>query len=439
LSPWNKEIWRLTGLFVLALVAGVLSGYIFASLFIVTGCYLFWHIHNINRLEKWLEKRGKSQPPQGSGIWADIFDRIYRIQKQNRERKKKLAKYITRFKESTAAMPDATVVLNRYGQIEWINKAAQESLGLQPAKDIGQHITNLIRNPLFIRYLKRGDFSLPLEMTSPADETLRVSVRIIPYGQHQQLMIARDVTRIKQLEQMRRDFVSNISHELRTPLTVIRGYLETMQDESHEALSPWQENIELMLRQSNRMQNIVNDLLMLSRLENEEVKRSAREEVAVPNLLYNIREEAQALSGEKQHKITLECDDNLCIHGIQNELYSAFSNLAFNAVRYTPRGGTINIRWYRDDTGAHFEVQDTGVGIPPQYIPRLTERFFRVDVGRSREIGGTGLGLAIVKHILERHQARLRVTSQVGQGSTFTCDFPAEDILGYKQETVMKM
>jgi len=438
-SPWSKEIWRLVGLTGLALIIGFISGYTLVWLLLTSTGYLIWHVSNIKRLEKWLNKPSKSNPPQGTGIWAEIFDRIHHLQKQNRSRKKRLAKYITRFRESTAAMPDATVVLNRYDQIEWINKAAQESLGLQPAKDVGQHLSNLIRHPGFIRYISRKEFDSPIELPSPADEQHTLNIRIIPYGQDQRLLIARDITRLKQLEQMRRDFISNISHELRTPLTVIHGYLESMQDETDGSLRDWQENIEMMKRQSNRMQNIVDDLLMLSRLENEEMKQGSREEVAVPSLLYMIKDEAIALGAEKQQTLVLECDDELGIFGVQNELYSSFSNLVFNAVRYTPKGGDITMRWYQDQDGAHFEVQDTGIGIPPQHIPRLTERFFRVDVGRSRDVGGTGLGLAIVKHILERHNASLSITSQVNRGSTFRCNFPPENIIRQQQKNVIKV
>ena len=438
MSPWSKEIWRLIGLTGLALIIGFISNQILVCLLITSVGYIIWHINNIKRLEKWLNKPGKTNPPQSSGIWDEIFDRIYHLQKQNRSRKKKLAKYITRFRESTAAMPDATVVLNRYDQIEWINKAAQETMGLQPAKDIGQHLSNLIRHPGFIRYITRKDYDSPVELPSSTNEQQILSIRIIPYGQDQRLLIARDVTRLKQLEQMRRDFISNISHELRTPLTVIHGYLESMQDEAGDSLQDWQENIEMMRRQSSRMQHIVDDLLMLSRLENEETKQAAREEVAVPNLLQMIKDEAMALGAEKHQNFTLECDDELGIFGVQNELYSCFSNLAFNAVRYTPVAGSVTMRWYQDQDGAHFEVQDTGIGIPPQHIPRLTERFFRVDVGRSRDIGGTGLGLAIVKHILERHNASLNITSQVNHGSTFRCNFPAENIIRHEHKIVTK-
>lgn len=439
MSPFSKEVWRLTAFVGIAFLAGLISGHILACLLITLSFYLFWHLHNINRLAKWLIKPGKFHPPQGSGIWAEIFDRIYQLQKQNRGRKKKLAKYLTRFKESTAAMPDATVILNHMDQIEWINKAAQDSLGLQPAKDTGQYISNLVRHPDFIRHLTQMQFELPVEMPSPTDEQRFLSVRIIPYGQNQRLVIARDITRIKRLEQMRRDFVSNISHELRTPLTVIHGYLESMQDDADDSLKEWQDNINMMLRQSSRMQHIVDDLLMLSRLENEAHTHTVREEVAVAGLLHMIKDEAIAIDAEKRHIITLECDEELGLIGIQNEIYSAFSNLIFNAVRYTPKNGNITVRWYQDESGVHLEVQDTGIGIPPQHISRLTERFFRVDVGRSRDIGGTGLGLAIVKHVLERHNATLSITSKVGRGSTFRCDFPTKSVIRFLQQSVIKL
>jgi two-component system phosphate regulon sensor histidine kinase PhoR len=324
------------------------------------------------------------------------------------------------------------LVLNELGQIEWINKAAQKQLGLLPSKDIGQHISNLLRRPEFIAYIAKGDFSKPLETHPPLNDQEHISVRIIPYGNNQRLLIARDITPIKRLEQMRRDFVSNISHELRTPLTVLRGYLETMQDDDELQNSPhWQKSIDVMNQQTRRMQNIVDDLLMLSRMETEP-RPGQQEEVNVTELLQTIQTAALALGEkgqEKKQKIILEADEALHLHGNRNELYSAFSNLVFNAVHYTPDEGTITIRWFRDDSGAHLSVGDTGIGIAPQHISRVTERFYRVDTGRSRETGGTGLGLAIVKHVLQRHKGQLRIFSQVNRGSTFSCDFPVKKIV----------
>ncbi len=430
MSAWSKELWRFAALLTTMAIMGYLLAYPIEVLLLTLSAYLVWHGINIYRLAKWLKKPNKLTTPHGSGIWADIFNENYRLHKKNRDRKKKLASYIGRFKESTAAMPDATVVLDRKKQVEWLNKAAQEMLGLHPTLDIGQHINMLVPSKKLGKYLKNKDFSTPLEIAIPNATKLFISIRLVPYGKYQHLFIARDITRLKRLEQMRRDFVSNISHELRTPLTVIHGYLESMEEEVNDSLKEWQPHINLMMRQSVRMESIVNDLLTLSRLEHEDIQAEYLSEVAVPTLLKTIRDEAEVLasSQNKDLSINLKCDETLWLNGIQNELYSAFSNLIFNAVRYTPEGGTIQIRWFKKNDKAYFEVEDNGTGIAPEHIPRLTERFFRVDVGRSREVGGTGLGLAIVKYILERHQSRLNIHSQINQGSIFSCDFPTKRI-----------
>ncbi|MBI5462228.1 MAG: phosphate regulon sensor histidine kinase PhoR, partial [Gammaproteobacteria bacterium] len=262
-----------------------------------------------------------------------------------------------------------------------------------------------------------------IQLPAPANQQLTLSLRLIPYATDQRLLVARDITRIQQLERMRRDFVANVSHELRTPLTVVAGYLETLlDDDSDEAARRWHKMLKSMYEQSHRMQGIVEDLLMLSRLETQ-AQPEQHQPVAVPGLLAQVREDAQRLSGEQGHQIALEADAELWLHGTESELRSLFSNLAFNAVRYTPAGGRIRMRWYADAQGAHFAIQDTGIGIAAHHIPRLTERFYRVDIGRSRGSGGTGLGLAIVKHVLLRHDGQLEVESQPGQGSTFRCDF----------------
>ncbi len=429
MNPWNKELWRLALFLIGGLIAGVFLEKVEWGLILGLVAYLFLHLRNLHRLNKWLQLSGQSQPPESEGIWADVTERVYRLQKQNRGRKKKLAKFITRFKESTSAMPDATVVLNQYGQIEWINKAAQKLLGLNPSQDIGLHIQSLMRSPDFVSYFTRGDFEHPLETHPPLNLHHHISVRIIPYGNNQMLLIARDVTPVKRLEQMRRDFISNISHELRTPLTVLRGYLEALQDENGNAMEEkmWRRTIDVMNQQALRMQNIVDDLLMLSRMETSKTQ-GAPESISIPELLRSIQSAAQALGKEKNQEISLEIDETLWLNGTRSELYSAFSNLIFNAVHYTPPNGRITVEWSQNEEGAHLKVTDTGIGIAPQHIKRITERFYRVDNGRSREMGGTGLGLAIVKHVLQRHDAKLTIFSEVNRGSTFSCDFPRERI-----------
>ncbi len=427
-NPWTTELWRLAALITIALLSGSAVQASALFLAIALAIYLFWHLYQLRRLHDWLNTKGRFQPPTSRGVWGDIFDRLYRLQKSNRNRKKKLARFLNRFQESTAAMPDATVVLDEQWQIQWINSAARELLRLRPKRDVGQQITNLLRHPAFKRYIEQERFKQPLELHSPASDAVQLSIRIIPYGKKQRLLVARDITRLNQLEQMRRDFVANISHELRTPLTVLNGYLEAMQDDDDPALKPWRPSLDQMHQQTDRMKSIVNDLLMLSRLETSAPNGSSKT-VFVAAMLATIREDALALSGDKNHTIRLDADPQLQLKGIDSELHSAFSNLVFNAVHYTPEGGQIDIRWYRDKRGGHFEVNDSGIGIPPQNIPRLTERFYRVDAGRSRDAGGTGLGLAIVKHVLQRHQATLRIKSAVNRGSTFICDFPPSRII----------
>ncbi|MCW8950108.1 MAG: phosphate regulon sensor histidine kinase PhoR [Sedimenticola sp.] len=327
------------------------------------------------------------------------------------------------FLESTGALPDATVVLNDEGRLDWWNSVASEFLGLDRKLHKGALIDELVTDPVFISYLHAGNYSRSLHMPAPVNDNISLEVRIVPYGKGKRLLQARDITRLHQLEIVRRDFVANVSHEIRTPLTVVHGYVETMQESGDAFPGPWKRIIDQMRIQTLRMQRIVDDLLLLSRLET----RSSSEGqgvVGVFPILRGVLEGARQLSGEKQQVITLDADERLRLVGSSHELESAFTNLAYNAVRYTPAKGTIAIRWWLSGTGPCFSVTDSGIGISPEHIPRLTERFYRVDIGRSRESGGTGLGLAIVKHVLTRHDARLQVESEPGKGSVFTCRFP---------------
>jgi two-component system phosphate regulon sensor histidine kinase PhoR len=285
-----------------------------------------------------------------------------------------------------------------------------------------------VRNPEFATYIRDKNYKDPLVITSPVDADIRLSFRIVPYANQQYLVIARNVSRLVRLEQIRRDFVANVSHELKTPLTVISGYVETLTDSQDECSQRWARPLTHMQQQIWRMQQIVNDLLMLTRLESMDSQPEMLP-VRVPAMLASIREDAMILSGERKHDIRLEVDSDLIINGDSKDLHSAFTNLVFNSIVHTPDGTRVTIRWYRDETGAHMAVEDNGQGIPPQYISRLTERFYRVDKGRSRERGGTGLGLAIVKHVLQEHGASLTITSVVDVGSCFSCDFPEDAIV----------
>jgi two-component system phosphate regulon sensor histidine kinase PhoR len=430
-NPWSAEFRRLLILLLLATLLGLLFGEVGLSLFLTLAGYLGWHLRNLHRLYTWLHEGRSFHPPEAAGIWGDVFNLIDRYQLRNRKRKKRLTSLIKRFQEATAAMPDATVILDAEGGIEWFNGAAQPLLGLQPGRDVGQRIVNLIRSPEFRRFLALGSPGEAMRMPSPSDEHIILSFRVVPYGKEQRLLIARDVSQQQLLEQMRRDFVANVSHELRTPLTVVGGFLETLLDGSEEYPDHLTRSLQLMSQQTGRMSQIVEDLLLLSRLETDS-NRPPRESVAVASMLKMVEAGIAPLASEKGLQLQFECDEGLWLYGAEKELYSAFSNLITNALRYTPEGGRVMVRWYRDEQGAHFEVADTGVGIAPHHIPRLTERFYRVDVGRSRDAGGTGLGLAIVKHVLNRHNGNLRISSTINRGSTFSCNFPIELIVNDK-------
>jgi two-component system, OmpR family, phosphate regulon sensor histidine kinase PhoR len=423
---WSEELWRLLFIFVAAFILGLVFGYLSVFLILALLLYLGWHLYNLYRFERWLRIK-KLQSPEAPGLWGEVFHQFRRLQQRNRKRKRKLSNMLQRFRESAEAMPDAAVVLNSDYEIEWFNKAAALFLNLQFPKDIKRPITNLLRDPQFIQYLNtqctNSGGANSIKLTAPVDPQKILRIHVVPYARKSHLLIARDVSRLHRFEQARRDFVANMSHELRTPLTVIHGFIETMQDADDECTQNWQRPLLLMGQQAARMQNIVDDLLLLSRLEAEEPDSDA-DAVDIPTLLRDIYEDARALSGEHEHELILEIDDNLWLCGHEEELRSAFSNLIFNAVRYTPAHGHIRIHWYQDSAGTHLSVYDTGEGIARHHLSRLTERFYRVDVARSRGHGGTGLGLAIVKHVLNRHQAQLRIDSEIGRGSVFTCDFP---------------
>ena len=422
-DPWWSEIGRIVGLFLAALVLGWLSGHVLFFLWLFTIGYLTAQLLRLRRLELWL-RTGAGPPPRGgAGVWGEVFYQLQRMRQHHWRRKRTITQYLQRFRELTAAMPDATVVLRTGGEIEWFNEAAERMLGLHSPQDIGQRIVNLVRHPAFVQHLRERHFTDPVEFPSTVNGDLVLSASVVPYGQEQLLLVVRDVTRLYRLERTRRDFVANVSHELRTPLTVVRGFIETLEDGRENISDEERYALRLMEEQAKRMQRIVDDLLLLSRLETDE-RPPRRGPVAVPVLLEIICSEARALSAGR-HTIELEADASLTIRGSEEELRSAFTNLVSNAVRYTPEGGSIRMRWYADEQGAYFQVRDTGMGIAAHHIPRLTERFYRVDVARSRQTGGTGLGLAIVKHVLERHEAELRIESVLGRGSVFICHFPA--------------
>ncbi|MEK8078403.1 phosphate regulon sensor histidine kinase PhoR [Pseudomonas sp. XK-1] len=429
-QDWRTPlIRRLLLLIAACLLLGLITGEYGWSMALGLAGYLGWHLQQLLRLHKWLRTRkGDEPPPDGYGLWGEVFDNIYHLQRRDQKARGRLQAVIDRVQESTAALKDAVIMLDRDGNLEWWNLAAEKLLGLKTPQDSGQQITNLVRDPRFIEYFEGSNYQEPLELPSPVSDRLRLQFHITQYGNREHLMLVRDITRIHQLEQMRKDFVANVSHELRTPLTVIAGYLETLLD-NVEAVNPrWLRALQQMQQQGGRMQNLLNDLLLLAKLEATDYP-SDNQPVAVDLLLLSIKNDAQALSAERHHRISLEADPHLRLKGSETELRSAFSNLVFNAVKYTPDEGEIRIRWWADDQGAHLAVTDTGLGIEAKHLPRLTERFYRVDSSRASNTGGTGLGLAIVKHVLLRHRARLEIHSDLGKGSSFTCHFPAQQMV----------
>jgi len=389
--------------------------------------YLAGHLYWIHRLYQWALKPSLNFIPNGKGIWEDIFANLYHEMRRHSRSQSQLSSTLERLRHATSALPDGVVVLNNRNEIEWFNEPAVQRLGLKRHHDENQPIYYLLRQAEFVEYLQAEEYSEPLKLKSWRTPDVTLELQIIPFASKQRLLICRDVSAIEKTEVMRRDFIANVSHELRTPLTVIGGFLETISDMQGEVSPDIQPYFDMMQAQTTRMRRIIEDLLTLSRLENN-VMLKDEVEIDMRAMLQQLHRDAQALS-QGQHTVTLHMDTNVNLLGSYNELMSAMSNLTSNAVRYTPPQGKIDIYWQMRGEDVVFSVQDNGIGIEPHHLPRLTERFYRVDSGRSRDTGGTGLGLSIVKHILHHHQASLLVESEPGQGSCFRIVFPAQRIL----------
>ncbi|MEY6431738.1 phosphate regulon sensor histidine kinase PhoR [Thioalkalicoccus limnaeus] len=390
--------------------------------------YLGWHLYHVGRLAILTKRHHRLAPPFPLGLWGEIYRTIAQYQQRRRKRRKRQVRFGRRFREAANSVPDALVILDKHRRIEWANPAAAPLMDVHWPRDEGRALTEVLDRPELGAIIDAGEYMQPLEMAPKHNRAIMLSLRITPFGERkrQRLLVARDITKIYHLNMIRRDFVANASHELRTPLTVIAGFLENLAD-SPQTPENHRRPLHLMRNQSERMRSIIEDLLTLSRLEMED-QTDAVQPVDVGTELDHLLHEARALS-EGRHRFTLDIDRDLLIAGHQIELRSAFSNLVFNAIKHTPPGSHIGIVWRVDAEGPYFAVSDDGDGIEPEHLPRLTERFYRVDKARSRLSGGTGLGLAIVKHVLNRHQARLLIASEIGQGSTFTCRFPAERAL----------
>lgn len=416
---WVPAALRLS----ILLIAAAIVGYFFGPVVgLAAGliCLIVLIVVQLNYLfllSGWLDHPESEKLPDGWGAWTDIFSRLYKLRRDDERNRADLSEWLARFRQAMSLLPDGVAIMDDVLFLEWCNPAAEKHLGLNNSRDKGMRVTNLIRNPDFIDYIILGRYEQPLTLGL---RDRKLIVQIIPFENRRQILVTHDATESERIEMMRRDFIANASHELRTPLTVINGFLEIAQSQPDLDQSVRMSHLKLMIEQGQRMQNLVEDMLTLTRLESIDYPVRA-EHVNIHNLLEQILQEAKALSGGR-HAISLSVDGP-DIQGSNDELRSAFSNLVSNAVRYTPEGGNIDINWRQTEAGLQFSVRDNGIGISAEHIARLTERFYRVDKSRSRETQGTGLGLAIVKHVLLRHGAVLAIESQPEKGSTFIVRF----------------
>jgi two-component system, OmpR family, phosphate regulon sensor histidine kinase PhoR len=423
-NRWATQLIALAGWLGAGLLLGVWFGGTGWWLAGALAIYVVHTLRNVALLDRVLDGHKRVPLFVTRGLWAEIFARVDKVRAKARNRKKKYHRLLREVRESTGALSDGGIILNSDHEILWFNPAATRLIGLDPVTDVGHRIDNFLRHPDFVAYIA-APTAEGVMIPSPREEAGWLTVQIIPYGQDQLLAIVRDITREIKLERTRRDFVANASHELRSPLTVIAGYLDALGDDG-EMPAGWRAPVTEMRRQADRMTQILRDLIELTRLESAE-REAPHEFVDVGGMLELIAREFQTASNEPVVELHLATDAALL--GSESELHSIFYNLVNNAVRFTP-SGSVRIYWRGDDGGgAVFEVVDTGIGIAEEQIPRITERFYRVDPGRSRATGGTGLGLAIVKHALQRHEGTLNIHSREGEGSTFSCRFPASRLV----------
>jgi two-component system phosphate regulon sensor histidine kinase PhoR len=417
---WVPALLRLALVFLAAGVVwsmfGLVAALALALATVVT--LLFVQLAYLHELGEWLHDPASGKLPDGWGAWSDVFARLYRLRRDDERNQAELTEWLARFRQAMALLPEGVAIMDDVLQLEWCNPAAGRHLGLTLERDQGRRVTNLVRQPEFIDYIILGRYEQPLTLSFRGR---KLECRIIPFENRRQILVTHDATETERIEEMRRDFIANASHELRTPLTVIVGFLEIALSDPGLDAATRMAHLKLMTEQGQRMQRLIEDMLTLSRLESESYLLK-REQVDVKALVESVAAEARALSGGR-HEISVRVDGP-DVMGSAEELRSAFGNLASNAVRYSPSGGSIALVWERGVDDLRFSVTDSGLGIEPQHIARLTERFYRVDKSRSRETQGTGLGLAIVKHVLLRHGGHLSITSVPGKGSTFTASLP---------------
>ncbi len=426
---WRRELLTYVFFAAIAFVIAKFEGWVPALSFLCLALLLgnIFHLNNLNRLTNWLTRSDGHLVPDVSGSWQGLSAALYRLVKSSKLSQNQLNLALDRFQQAAAAMTDGFILLDEHDGIEWCNPVAQRHFSLHPDIDRGTDITYFVRQPEFARYVASQNYSEPLIMRDARAQDLVLEVQLIPYGNKQKLIISRDITQWEKAESSRRDFVANVSHEMRTPITVLSGFLETLTDMETIDAKVLRRSMSLMQSETKRMQYLVEDLLMLAQLENGPPLVDS-DDIDMVELVQELVREARLLSSGK-HEIQAEMLSDVRLRGNLREIRSALGNMVSNAVRYTPAGGNVKLIWFMQDDLPVFAVTDTGVGIEAEHLPRLTERFYRVDRSRSRATGGTGLGLAIVKHILNRHQARLEISSTVGRGSRFEAVFPAERIV----------
>ena len=414
----------MVGVVAAILTIGLLTQQWVLAVLIPNAAYIVWNLYQFERLERWLQRGAKtSKSPDAGGIWGLVVRHIFRRERTEKKRKKRYKEVLRRFDSVISALPDAAVVLNKNMEIEWSNKKAQELLGIIKDRDTGQAVRNIIRDPDFSHYLDKVKKSKDMECTSPVDPLRDIALRLTPFGKNQHLMTARDTSEQMALQRMRKAFIANASHELRTPLTVVSGYLEIMES-AHELPASLRAPIVGAREQAVRMEGIIDDLLTLSRLEGTRLPEKGGNKIDVTTLLTRLVKDVSQTIAAESHTFQLDVDSALRLKGVETEIESVCTNLIKNAVKHTPSGTVIDVTWGRNGAGqACLTVSDNGQGIPAEHLAHLTERFYRVDVGRSRASGGTGLGLSIVKHIVERHGGTLYISSEEGQGAEFTACF----------------
>ncbi|MGD9660213.1 MAG: phosphate regulon sensor histidine kinase PhoR [Porticoccaceae bacterium] len=416
---FRSEIQRIILLSVALFIVGLLNGLIAETLLFGAVAYGLYTLNKIRKIYAWLYSDKNDMPPEMSGIWGDICDELYRVRQRVEQAKKNYSALALRIRQITSALDDGMILLNADRTLDWWNPSATSLLNFGD-KDRGESISNLIRNPVFVNFIHSKDFTHPLEMRAPNNPHRIYQFMAGTFGRGEVILMVRDITRLRHLEEMRKEFVANISHELRTPLTVLVGYIETLQSNSESLPNHWHKALVQMDQQTRRLSALAEDLVMLSRLESSPPD-THKEEVNICTMLTSMVDNAKVIS--EKHRLSLDCQPGLTLAGTQRELHSAFSNLIFNAIKHNPQGCDIHISARREHNQLIVDVADTGIGIDQKHLPRLTERFYRVDDSRTSSSGGTGLGLAIVKHVLARHQGSLNIRSTLSKGSTFSCVF----------------